>query len=86
MGKSKPFRRSEIARFIVDHKIKNNGDSPTVFKIAEQVGLSKTTAYHHLKKLEKDGFLEMHRNGIKVLGGHWEPAGLEKYLGENEND
>lgn len=53
-GKYSTNRPDEIESYITDYRRKH-GISPTVQEIADAIGLSKSTAYVHLKNMEKNG-------------------------------
>lgn len=65
--------RNSIFRFIVRY-ISEHAFSPSIREIGRGVGIASTsTVYHHLKKLEEDGLLELRsgkRRAIRVTSHH----------------
>jgi SOS-response transcriptional repressor LexA len=43
--------RERVYSFIVQYKIENNGDSPTVREIAQGISVGQTTVHHHINRL-----------------------------------
>lgn len=78
-------RDIEIYDMIVQYKIDNNGNSPTLLDVQTATGLSRTGAHHALARLTRHGLLEKpDRQGdntrrIMVPGGVWlPPPGWER--------
>lgn len=81
--KSKPFDRIDsVFDYIVQYKLANDGNSPTIRQICSATGISSTcTARYNLEKLKSDGALDFILSeygtvqGYKIVGGYWSMAG-----------
>ncbi|MAC47479.1 Crp/Fnr family transcriptional regulator [Oceanospirillum beijerinckii] len=56
-----------ICQFICQHKDQNNTLNTTHQAIAEEIGSAREVVSRCLKKLEKQGVVELHRGSIKLL-------------------
>lgn len=66
----------DILSFIIQYKVKNDGNSPTLQEIANGLGYkSKSPVLNKLQQLERAGQIERqpNRSYIIVVGGYWQP-------------
>ena len=71
--------RTQIFDYIVDHKTRNDGLSPTLAEICEALNIStKSVVVYHLDRLELAGLIERcsQARGIRVTGGRWIAPGV----------
>ncbi len=77
------WKRLEILRFLTRHA--GEGRGPTILEIAASVGLkSSQTVYHHLTRLEGDGYVEREKGRprtTRLTGKGWEAVGHTPFLG-----
>lgn len=76
MANQKLNKPEIIYRFIVEFKMKFDGNSPSIREIAEDCNISSTSMVaYYLEKLVESGLIEMseglERNKILVKGGEW---------------
>ena len=65
-------RRAEIYDYIVEHKIKHDGNSPTVRAIMAACDISTTSVVkYHLGKLADQGYITIINRRIEVTSGQW---------------
>lgn len=70
--------REDVYQFIVRFKRAHDGNSPSMDMIAAALYVGKTTAYYHVRMLEKEGRLRRTdgvKRSIEVVGGRWELEG-----------
>ena len=48
---------ADVLEYIVNHKIGNNGNSPSLDNIKDEFGISKSSAKYILDKLKKEGYI-----------------------------
>lgn len=65
-----------VYEFIVAHKRKHDGNSPTIREIQKGCGISSSSVVsYHLQRLEEKGKIRRNNadaRGIEVVGGAWE--------------
>jgi SOS-response transcriptional repressor LexA len=63
-------RQREVLAFMIDYWLKN-GYAPTVREVADGLFLGSTTAFQHIKALEKKGYIETKNSprAVKFLKG-----------------
>lgn len=70
-------RLDKLYKFIVEHKVNNDGNSPTLREMCEAMGMNSTSLLsYYLDALEKRGKIERGQNdtrSIRVVGGKWHP-------------
>jgi repressor LexA len=79
-----PGKRQEILQYLAHWRSRGEGP-PSVREVGEAVGLkSSQTVYHHLGRLEQDGYIERasdrHRTPTLTDRG-WEAAGKMPFMG-----
>lgn len=73
------YSADEIYNFIVTYKREHDGCSPAIREIQEALDIvSTSTVHHHLRQLEKKGFVRLDEDksrSIQIVGGHWSLEG-----------
>ncbi len=63
--------RDDIMLFICEYAGDKNGPSPSINEIAQGLGLSYSSTYHHVMRLIVDGKLEQQDGKLCVVGAEW---------------
>ena len=71
-------QKRDMYGFIVEHKQTHDGNSPSIRESADHCGIGSTnTVLLRLRKLQKDGLIELAGRGqsrmITIVGGTWLP-------------
>ncbi len=78
-------RVKETYQFVVNYKVANGGNSPTLRAIGRGLGecraISTSVVSYYLSELEELGLISRNREkgepkGITVIGGKWTPPGI----------
>jgi len=60
----------EVFRALVDFMV-NRERAPSTEELGDHIGMTRTTAYHHLAKMKQAGWIKatIHFNRIKIVTG-----------------
>ena len=75
-------RPARVLKYIIEHKIAHDGNSPTLRQIGNACDISSTSVVNYtLNKLVKAKLIRIDRSFtsryIEVVGGKWLPSGVE---------
>jgi len=66
----KEFQKKVFA-FICKYKLDNDGISPTLQQMADDLGKTRSQVYYACQKLAEGGYIEQEEGRIKVVIGKW---------------